>query len=117
MAWLNQSYWASERSEERERRAVEGSLCFVALSSDIMVGFARVVTDRATFGWLCDVIVDPEFRGLGVGKALVQAVREHPDLSGTRIMLATKDAQGLYSSFGFEVLSHPDEWMAVRLPE
>lgn len=117
MAWLGGSYWASGRSADREARALEGSLCFIAVDGGEMVGFARVVTDRATFGWLCDVIVDPEFRGNGIGKALMQAVRDHPDLRGARIILATKDAHGLYASYGFEALANPDNWMMQRFPE
>jgi GNAT superfamily N-acetyltransferase len=80
-----------------------------------MVGFARVVTDRATFGWLCDVFVIEEHRGKGLGGALVRAAVEHPDLRNIkRFVLATADGQGLYAKYGFEVLDQPERWMMRR---
>jgi GNAT superfamily N-acetyltransferase len=76
------------------------------------VGFARVVTDQATFAWICDVFVDESARGRGVGKRLVAAVVDDPRLQGLkRMMLATDDAHGLYAAYGFLLLEHPDRWM------
>ena len=79
---------------------------------------ARVVTDRATFGWLCDVFVDEAHRGKGLGKALMAYMKAHPDLQGFRRMhLATADAHGLYRQFGFTDLTGVDRWMEIRDPD
>jgi ribosomal protein S18 acetylase RimI-like enzyme len=110
--WLSGSYWAQGRPREVVEKSIANSLCFGAFRGGEFVGFARVVTDRATFAWLCDVVVDPQARGRGVGKALIQAVVEHEDLKDIkRIILATRDAQGLYEPFGFETLPNPERWM------
>ena len=78
---------------------------------------SRVVTDRATFGWICDVFVVPEHRGRGAGKTLMDAVMAHPDMQGLRnILLATRDAHGLYARYGFAPLAEPARWMAIRRP-
>ena len=91
------AYWAIGRPREVVQRAFDNSLCFGAYHDGRLVGFARVVTDYATFGWLADVFVVEAHRGQGVGKALVQAVEDHPDLQGVRLLLATKDAHKLYA--------------------
>ena len=76
------------------------------------VGFARMVTDLATFAWLADVYVVDEVRGSGLGTAMVQTIVEHPDVASIkRQVLATRDAHGLYARFGYESLSEPDRWM------
>jgi GNAT superfamily N-acetyltransferase len=80
-------------------------------SEGTQVGFARVVTDYATFGWLCDVFVDPKHRGRGLGKRIVAEVVEHPQLVFGRILLATRDAHGLYDQFGFIPLREASRWM------
>ena len=110
--WLSrESYWARGISEAVFRRAVAGSLCAGAYRDGAQVGFARVVTDRATFSWLCDVFVVETERGRGVGRALIAAVVAHPDLRGVRrMMLATSDAHGLYARYGFEPVT--DTYMA-----
>ena len=111
-AWLTESYWAEGRTLETVEKSAKNSLNFGALLDGRLVGYARVVTDRATFAWLCDVIVDEWAQGKGVGKALVQAVVAHPELLGLRrIVLATRDAQGLYAQHGFEPLPNPERWM------
>lgn len=103
-------------------RAIDGSLCFSAFDSDPargapQVGFARVVTDRATFAWLCDVFVVEAHRGHGAAKALLDAVMSHPDLQGLRnVLLATRDAHRLYARYGFAPLAEPARWMAIRRP-
>jgi GNAT superfamily N-acetyltransferase len=91
-------------------------VCFVALRGNRQVGFARVVTDLATFGWLCDVFVDESERGRGVGARLVEAVVADPRLSGLRrLALATRDASTLYERYGgFEPLVAPERWMERR---
>ena len=78
---------------------------------DEMVGFARVVTDRATFAWLCDVYIDPEHRGKGISKALMDFIMGIPDYSTVRWMLGTRDAHGLYEKYGFVTSAEPDRWM------
>ncbi len=104
------AYWAIGRPREVVRRAIDNSLCFGAYAEGRQVGFARVVTDHATFGWLADVFVLEAYRGQGVGKALVQAVLEQPELQNIRLLLATKDAHGLYAQYGFEPVA-PDRYM------
>ena len=104
------AYWAIGRPREVVQRSFDNSLCFGAYDAGQLVGFARVVTDYATFGWLADVFVVEAHRGQGVGKALVQAVEDHPDLQGVRLLLATKDAHKLYAQYGFEPVP-PDRYM------
>lgn len=97
-----ESYWARGRTREVVERTIANSLCFGAFLGQRQVGYARVVSDFATFAWLADVFILDEFRGRGYGKALVQAVVAHPDLQGLRrILLATQDAHGLYAHYGF----------------
>ncbi|MFJ1973716.1 GNAT family N-acetyltransferase [Streptomyces sp. NPDC087903] len=110
------AYWAIGRSREKQDLAIAGSLNFgvyASLSGD-QVAYARIVTDRATFAWLCDVYVDPAVRGEGIGTALVEFVREHLRPYGLRrILLATHDAHGVYEKAGFAALAKPDQWMAL----
>lgn len=116
-AWLNKTYWAEGRPREVIERSVQNSLNFSAFLGGEFIGFARVVTDRATFGWVCDVVVEDKARGQGVGKALMQAIVEHPDLKGIkRLLLATLDAHGLYAQYGFIALPNPERWMAKMWP-
>jgi GNAT superfamily N-acetyltransferase len=97
--------------------AIANSLSFAAYAGDELAGFARVVTDHATFAWLCDVFVLPPHRGKGVSKRLMDAVTAHPDLGRVRnFMLATRDAHGLYAKYGFTPLAEPSRWMAIRRP-
>ena len=110
------AYWALGRPREKQEGAIRGSLNFGVYEegSGEQVAYARVVTDRATFAWLCDVYVDPSARGKGLGTALVAAVREHLRPYGLRrILLATHDAHGVYAKLGFEPLAKPDQWMAL----
>lgn len=115
--WLStDAYWALGRPREKQDRAIEGSLNFGVYDSASreQVAYARVVTDRATFAWLCDVYVDPSVRGKGIGTALVAAVREELRALGPkRVMLATHDAHGVYEKLGFRPLERPDHWMAL----
>ncbi|MEV7885350.1 GNAT family N-acetyltransferase [Streptomyces sp. NPDC002817] len=114
--WLStDAYWAIGRPREKQDRAIEGSLNFGAYetASGEQVAYARIITDRATFAWLCDVYVDPSVRGKGIGSALVEAVREELRPFGLRrILLATHDAHGVYEKAGFTPLANPDQWMA-----
>lgn len=110
-----QSYWSPGIPRERVERAIAGSMVFGAYLGDAQVGFARVVTDRATFAWVCDVFVVEGHRGGGVGKRLIEAVVSHPDLCGLRrVLLATADAHGLYRQFGFRDLSRPERFLAIE---
>ncbi|MFD5626762.1 MULTISPECIES: GNAT family N-acetyltransferase [unclassified Streptomyces] len=117
--WLStDAYWALGRSRETQERAIAGSLNFGVYdgTSGEQVAYARVVTDAATFAWLCDVYVDPAARGKGLGSALVTAVRAHLEPLGVRrVLLATHDAHGVYEKRGFKALERPDQWMALIL--
>ena len=113
--WLSEeSYWARGRTREAVERSIPPSLNFGAYTpSGQMVGSARVVTDFATFGWLCDVFVVDAHRDRGLGVALVEAAVTHPDLANLeRMILATADAHTLYERFGFEPMGDPEgKWM------
>ncbi|MEV0242336.1 GNAT family N-acetyltransferase [Streptomyces sp. NPDC050674] len=115
--WLStDAYWALGRSREQQDRAIEGSLNFGVYDavSGEQVAYARVITDRATFAWLCDVYVSPSVRGKGVGTALVGAVRDETRSYGVRrVLLATHDAHGVYRKLGFAPLERPEHWMAL----
>ncbi len=112
--FLRTSYWGQGRSRETVERSIANSIAFGAYISGRQVAFARVVTDRAIFGYLADVFVVPELRGRGIAKALMRAVLSHPDLAGLRlILLRTRDAHGLYAQFGFEAATNPHELMVL----
>lgn len=118
--WIGgESYWAQGIPVQTFARACANSLTVGAYASDgRQVGMARVVTDRATFGWICDVFVDEDGRGAGIGKRLMAYLKGHPDLQGFRRMhLATRDAHGLYAQFGFGPLTGADTWMEIRDPD
>jgi N-acetylglutamate synthase-like GNAT family acetyltransferase len=111
-AFLGESYWAKGIPAVLVRRSVEHSLNFILLGAQAQIGFARVITDFATIGYLGDVFVLPEHRGNGLGKWLVECVMQHPDLQGfRRWILATLDAHELYEQFGFTPLSRPEVFM------
>ena len=114
--WLaRKSYWAGEMPRAVFDRAVRGSLCFGAIEQDVTVGFARVISDRATFAYVSDVFVDPARRGTGVGKAIMAAVVARPELQDLRLwVLATADAHGLYARHGFTSLAAPQRYMERR---
>lgn len=106
------SYWAQGRELAVVKRGIENSLNFGVYRQDQQIGFARVVTDYATFAWLADVFVLEEHRGQGLGKWLVEVILSHPRLQGfRRWALATKDAHELYRNFGFHELMRPERWM------
>ena len=112
--FLTRSYWARGIPRETVARSLEHSLCFGAFEGDRQVGFARVVTDRATFAYVCDVFALESARGRGVGKSLMAAIRAHPELQGLRRWtLATRDAHGLYRQFGFSAPTYPERQMEV----
>jgi len=108
------SYWAQGRTLEMIRTAIEHSLCFgVYTATGNQVGFARVVTDYATFAWLCDVFILDSYQGQGLGKWLVAIIIAYPELQGLkRFLLATRDAHELYRQYGgFQELKTPERWM------
>jgi GNAT superfamily N-acetyltransferase len=117
--WLSEeSYWAKHIPRATVERAVANSLNFGIYDAEgRQAAFCRVVTDRATFAWLCDVFVLPEFRGQGLSKWLVQQMLAHPDLQGLRRhLLATLDAHTLYQQFGYTLLGYPERWLEIRHP-
>ena len=112
-----EAYWSIAIPRAVFERAIDNSISFVAYADDELAGYARVVTDRATFAWLCDVFVLPLHRGHAVARVLMDAVMAHPELQGLRnFMLATRDAHGLYEKYGFTPLAEPARWMAIRRP-
>jgi GNAT superfamily N-acetyltransferase len=112
------SYWARGRSRAVVERSIAHSLPFGVYYEERQVGFARVVTDYATFAWLADVFVLEEFRGRGLSKWLLEVVCAHPELQGLRRwLLATKDAHGLYRRYGFTPLADPELWMERFEPQ
>ena len=117
-AWLaEESYWAVGREREVTERAIAGSICVGAYGGGgEQAGFARVVTDRATFAWLCDVFVFDAHRGRGLARAMVQFVMDIPELATVRLwLLATADAHGVYTPLGFAPID-PERWMTRRNP-
>jgi GNAT superfamily N-acetyltransferase len=117
VSFLSRAYWAQGRTREVIERSIDHSLCFGIYAGERQIGFARVVTDCATFAYLCDVFIDESHRGQGLGKWLMSAVMGHPDLQGLRRWtLATRDAHGLYRQFGWTELKDPGRWMEVYNP-
>jgi GNAT superfamily N-acetyltransferase len=111
------AYWSRGVTRDVLIRSIAGSLNFGLYGDGVQLGFARVVTDRATFGWLCDVYVLPGHRGRGLAHWLVQTVLAHPDLRDVRrIMLATADAHAIYADCGFAPLVNPGRWMSIAFP-
>ena len=114
----NSSYWAKGRSLATVKRSVENSFPFGLYENERQIGFARVVTDYATFAWMADVFVLEEFRGQGLGTWLVEVILSHPELQGfRRWTLATKDAHEIYRKFGFSELKRPERWMERHDPQ
>lgn len=110
--YLTRSYWAEGIPRGVVERSIAGSLCFGLLEGEAQVGFARAVTDRATFAYLADVFVLESHRGRGLGAWLMECVMAHPDLQGLRRWsLVTRDAHELYRRSGFRALRSPDRWM------
>jgi GNAT superfamily N-acetyltransferase len=111
------SYWAKGIPVETMNRSIEHSLCFGVYQAGKQIGFARVVTDCATFAWLADVFIDESQRAHGLGKKLVPAILAHPQLQGLRrFMLGTRDAHGLYARYGFTPLEYVERYMQIQDP-
>jgi len=117
-AYLTRSYWSEGIPLPTVERALANSICFGLLHGTKQIGLARVVTDRATYAYLCDVYVLEEFRGKGLGVWLMECVMSHPELQGLRrFALATRDAHGLYRKFGFTELPKPESRMEITNQE
>ena len=117
-AFLSKSYWAENIPLETVQRSIDNSLCFGVFHLGRQIGFARVITDKTTFGYLADVFIDEAYRGQGLSKWLMEEIMAHPDLQGLRrMMLATRDANGLYAKFGFSELTFPERWMQIHKPD
>jgi GNAT superfamily N-acetyltransferase len=112
-----ESYWAKSRTYEQTLRAIENSICFGLYLDDRQIGFARVVSDRATFAYIGDVYILEEFRRRGLSKWLMKTILSYPDLQGLRRwLLATRDAHGLYAQYDFTPLQVPERWMERNAP-
>lgn len=110
--FLSNSYWSPGVPMETVKKAMQGSLCFGVYDNDKQIGYARMVTDTATFAYLADVFIDENYRGNGLGKWLVKVILAHPDMQGLRrILLATKDAHTLYEQLGFTSINNPERYM------
>ena len=115
--FLSSSYWAKNVPAATVDKSLDNSLCFALLDGARQIGFARVVSDRATVAYLGDVFVLEEYRGRGLGKWLIACVLSHPDLQGLRRwILGTRDAHGLYKQFGFTPLKDPARFMELHDP-
>lgn len=113
-AFLTESYWSPGIPEDVVRRAIAGAMCFGIYRGTEQVGFARVITDRATFAYLADVFVVEAHRGRGLAKVMMEAIMSHPELQGLRrFSLSTRDAHGLYAQFGFRPVGYPDRLMEI----
>lgn len=107
------AHWAVGRPMRIVRKSIENSLCFGVYDGDDQVGFARMVTDGAIVGWICDMFILPPHRGIGLGRWLVECMMEHPDIQGLRrILLNTRDAHNLYIKYAnFRPLLAPESWL------
>jgi GNAT superfamily N-acetyltransferase len=113
--FLTKSYWAKGIPIETVQRSIENSICFGVYHGRQQVGFARIISDLATFAYLADVFVLSSYRGRGLSRWLMECIVSHPDLRGLRRwMLATKDAHGLYAKFGFTAIGSPESWMEIE---
>lgn len=99
---LSDSYWANDRPRSVMAQAVKNSLCLGVFREDNQIGFARAVTDRATFAWICDVVIHADHRCKGLGKWMIECLLAHPQLENTTQVLRTKNAHAFYEQFGFE---------------
>jgi len=115
--YLSRSYWARGRTREVVALSLQHSLCFGLYKDGRQIGLARVISDCATYAYLCDVYVLEDYQGRGLGKWLISAVMAHPDLQGLRRWtLTTRDAPDMYRKFGFAELKWPERWMEVYHP-
>jgi GNAT superfamily N-acetyltransferase len=113
-AYLTTSYWATGIPRSVVERSIRGSLSFGLFDGSRQIGFARAITDRATFAYLADVYVLQEYQGRGLGTWLIEVVMAHPELQGLRrFLLVTRNAHGLYNKFGFHSVQRPERYMEI----
>lgn len=116
-AFLSRSYWAEDIPMEVVQKSIDNSVSFGVFHLGRQIGFARVITDKATFAYLADVFIDEAYRGQGLSKWLMEEIMNHEDLQGLRrMMLATRDAHGLYRQLGFTEINNPERWMQIHTP-
>ena len=116
--FLSQTYWAEGIPKTVVEKSIQGSLCFAVFHDIRQIGFARVISDEATFAYLADVFIDTAYRGLGLSRWLLEVIMSYPTLQGLRrFLLATRDAHGLYEKFGFEAITSLTPWMQVHKPD
>lgn len=116
--FISNSYWSNGITREIVERTVKHSFCFGVYHNNQQIGFARVVTDFASFGYLADVFIIENYQGKGLGKQLVEFIVNYPELTKLRrFLLATKDAHGLYTQFGFEPLKEPEKFLTIHRPD
>jgi len=116
--WLASSYWSPGIARELVERAIAGSHCLGAYRDGAQIGFARMITDHATFAWLADVWIDEAARGQGLGRRMVRWFLDHPGFAGIRrIALVTRDAHGVYAALGFHAPLRPDRYMERLAPD
>jgi GNAT superfamily N-acetyltransferase len=114
-SYLTRSYWSEGIPLETVTLGIQHSLCFGLFQGSKQIGVARVITDTATFAYICDVFIDEAFRGKGLGKWLMETILKHESLQGLRrIVLTTRDAHGLYSQYGFVPLPIPERYMVIQ---
>ncbi|MPM50903.1 hypothetical protein SDC9_97649 [bioreactor metagenome] len=112
--FINQSYWANGRTKQTIITSIENSLCFSMFKGEKQIGFARVITDYATFAYLCDVYIEEDYRGNGLGIWMLECILNYPNLLDLKKwLLATRDAHELYRKFGFYSLSNPEKYMEI----
>ena len=113
--FLTNSYWSPGISMEKVKRGIDGALCFGIYYKEQQIGFARMITDQASFAYLCDVFIDEKLRGKGLGKWLIESILAHPGLQDLRrIILATRDAHKLYEQLGFTPFPNPERYMVYN---
>jgi len=116
--YLSNSYWAQGIPKSVLAKAMQNSLCFAVFDKQQQIGFARMTSDKATFAYLADVFVIEGYQGKGAARALMTAVMDHPDLQGLRrVMLATRDAHGLYEKYGFKNIADASNLMQIHQPD
>lgn len=116
-SYLTRTYWSNGIPYKTIERAFKHSLCFGVYDQNELIGVARVISDFATYAYLCDVFIEEDYRGKALGKWLVNCIIEHPDLQGLRRWsLLTKDAHGLYKHVGFQEIKSPEKYMEIVVP-
>jgi len=112
--FLSKTYWAKDRKRDAIEKSIKNSLCISVFHNDTQIGFARVITDYITFAYLCDVYMDENYRGNGIGKTMLEFIVGHPELQGLkRFLLVTKDAHEFYKKIGFNKLDNPERVMEI----